>query len=47
MEYTLDQLKAIADKVGYPNAEHFNRLFKKKFGITPLQFRNKKQGVVS
>ena len=37
----------IADKVGYPNAEHFNRLFKKKFGITPLQFRNKKQGVVS
>lgn len=37
----------IADKVGYPNAEHFNRLFKRKFGITPLQFRNKKQGIVS
>nr|WP_245692683.1 AraC family transcriptional regulator [Sporomusa acidovorans] len=33
----------IADSVGYPNVEHFNRLFRKKFGMTPDQFRNKKQ----
>lgn len=33
----------IAESVGYPNVEHFNRLFKKKFGMTPVQFRNKKQ----
>lgn len=32
----------IAEKVGYQNVEHFNRLFKKKYGITPVQFRNGK-----
>ncbi len=26
--------------VGYPNAEHFNRIFKKTFQMTPLQYRN-------
>lgn len=33
----------IAEDVGYQNVEHFNRLFKKKYGITPMQFRNSKQ----
>ncbi|MFG6382826.1 MAG: 2-isopropylmalate synthase [Lachnospiraceae bacterium] len=35
----------IAEDVGYQNVEHFNRLFKKKYGITPMQFRNSKQEV--
>ena len=25
--------------VGYDNVEHFNRLFKKIYGLTPVQFR--------
>ena len=35
-------VEAIAEKVGYQNVEHFNRLFKKKYGMTPVQFRNSK-----
>lgn len=30
----------IAYTVGYQNVEHFNRLFKKKYEITPIQYRN-------
>lgn len=30
---------SIALSVGYNDAAYFNRLFKKKFGITPLQYR--------
>ena len=30
----------IADVVGYPSVEHFNRTFKKCFDMTPLQYRN-------
>jgi len=30
----------IADSVGYQNVEHFNRMFKKKYDMTPIQFRN-------
>lgn len=32
----------IALSVGYQNVEHFNRLFKKAYNITPVQFRNQK-----
>lgn len=32
----------IALTVGYQNVEHFNRLFKKAFDMTPMQFRNQK-----
>ena len=32
----------IALSVGYQNVEHFNRLFKKAYNITPIQFRNEK-----
>mgnify|MGYP000104687384 FL=1 len=35
-------VEAIAENVGYQNVEHFNRLFKKKYGMTPVQFRNSK-----
>lgn len=29
----------IASEVGYENVEHFNRLFKKNYGMTPVQYR--------
>lgn len=32
----------IASSVGYQNVEHFNRLFKKTYNMTPMQFRNQK-----
>lgn len=32
-------IENIADAVGYPNVEHFNRTFKKKFDMTPTQYR--------
>lgn len=32
----------IALMVGYQNVEHFNRLFKKAYAMTPMQFRNEK-----
>jgi 2-isopropylmalate synthase len=32
----------IAYAAGYQNVEHFNRQFKKKFGITPVEYRNQK-----
>ena len=32
----------IALSVGYQNVEHFNRLFKKAYNMTPIQFRNKR-----
>ena len=35
-------VESIALSVGYQNVEHFNRLFKKAFNMTPVQFRNKK-----
>lgn len=35
-------VESIAEQVGYQNVEHFTRLFKKKYGMTPVQFRNQK-----
>lgn len=32
-------IENIADAVGYPNVEHFNRTFKRKFDMTPSQYR--------
>ena len=32
----------IALSVGYQNVEHFNRIFKKMYQVTPVQFRNQK-----
>ncbi len=34
----------ISYAVGYPSVEHFSRVFKKSFGITPIQFRNRSKG---
>lgn len=33
-------VESIAESVGYQNVEHFNRVFKKMFNQTPVQFRN-------
>ncbi len=33
----------IAESVGYQNVEHFNRLFKKTYHMTPVQYRNRKK----
>ena len=33
-------VESVAESVGYQNVEHFNRLFKKKYGMTPTQYRN-------
>lgn len=35
-------VEAVAEQVGYQNVEHFTRLFKKEYGITPIQFRNQR-----
>ena len=35
-------VESIAETVGYQNVEHFNRIFKKMYQVTPVQFRNQK-----
>jgi 2-isopropylmalate synthase len=35
------KIHKISEMVGYPYVEHFNRVFKEYFHMTPLQFRNK------
>lgn len=42
LKETNQKVETIAENVGYENTEHFNRLFKKEYGITPLQFRSQK-----
>ncbi len=37
---TDETVETIAAEVGYENVEHFNRLFKKSYGMTPVQYRN-------
>lgn len=39
LKYTNDTVETIAACVGYENVEHFNRLFKRSYGITPVQYR--------
>lgn len=39
LKYTNDTVETIAAGVGYENVEHFNRLFKRSYGITPVQYR--------
>lgn len=39
LKETGQTVETIAAEVGYENVEHFNRLFKKTYGITPVQYR--------
>lgn len=36
-------VEQIAEKAGYPSVEHFNRQFKKRYGITPAAWRNNQE----
>lgn len=35
-------VESIAESVGYQNVEHFNRVFKKMYSMTPVQYRNER-----
>ncbi len=39
LRQTNKTVDAIAADVGYENVEHFNRLFKRSYGMTPVQYR--------
>lgn len=39
LKETNQTVETIASRVGYETVEHFNRLFKKAYGMTPVQFR--------
>ncbi len=39
LKETPKNVETIAAEVGYENVEHFNRLFKKTYNITPIQYR--------
>lgn len=39
LKETNNTVETIAAEVGYENVEHFNRLFKKSYGVTPIQYR--------
>ena len=43
LKETNQTVESIAAYVGYENVEHFNRLFKKTYEMTPVQFRRKYQ----
>ncbi|MDD6058530.1 MAG: 2-isopropylmalate synthase [Clostridiales bacterium] len=43
LKETNQTVESIAAYVGYENVEHFNRLFKKAYQMTPVQFRRKYQ----
>jgi AraC-like DNA-binding protein len=36
---TANSIQQVADAVGYPDAFYFSRVFHKRFGVSPLQFR--------
>ncbi len=42
LEKTDDKIYMIAEKTGYPDAGYFSHLFKKKYGISPVQYRRQK-----
>ena len=35
-----DTVLSIAEEVGFDNLSYFNRAFKKKYGVTPREYRN-------
>ncbi len=39
LRQTNHTVETIAANVGYENVEHFNRLFKRSYGMTPIQYR--------
>ncbi len=45
MNTTDMKMYEISDRVGYNNVEHFNRMFKKTFGISPGDYKKKERKV--
>lgn len=43
LKETNQNVEMIAEKVGYDNVEHFNRLFKRSYGVTPVQYRKQEK----
>ncbi len=41
LAYSHEQVAAICLSLGFSSVSYFNRIFKEKFGYTPVQFRNK------
>ncbi len=44
LKQTNKTVETIAAEVGYENVEHFNRLFRKSYGMTPVQYRKQQNG---
>ncbi len=44
LKQTTKTVETIAAEVGYENVEHFNRLFRKCYGMTPVQYRKQQNG---
>ncbi|MCD9188198.1 MAG: AraC family transcriptional regulator [Pyrinomonadaceae bacterium] len=40
LEVSFHQIKQIGIEVGMPDDSHFTRDFKKKYGVTPTEYRN-------
>ena len=43
LKETDQTVENVAYEVGYENVEHFNRLFKKNYGMTPVQYRKQEE----
>ncbi|SHJ12576.1 2-isopropylmalate synthase [Clostridium cavendishii DSM 21758] len=39
-------IELVAEKVGYQSVEHFNRLFKRIYDMTPMEYRKQKAGAI-
>ncbi|MGI8468346.1 MAG: helix-turn-helix transcriptional regulator [Pyrinomonadaceae bacterium] len=40
LETTLDNIQQISVAVGFHDQSYFNRLFKEKYGLTPIEYRD-------
>lgn len=47
LTFSSEEIKLIAEKVGYADVQSFSKAFKKHFGISPASFRAKKKEVFS
>jgi len=45
LETTADPVEAVAEAVGYEDASFFGRLFPRKVGLTPTQYRKRFGGL--
>ena len=45
LQNTEESVTQIALKCGFENLSYFNRLFRRKFGVTPGQYRGRERAV--